>query len=149
VQDLTQKAIAGICDVSPTRIRQLVAEKAITKNARGKFSESAITEYIRFLRRSHSETKKQEKSDRDLLDQEKYRAQKRENDLADGLIAPVEDLGRALEKGVAAMIPVLEALPLNMKRLFPELTGEQVQLVKQAIAECRNSLADLEIDLDG
>lgn len=116
----------------------------ITKNKRGKYSEEAITEYIRFLRKSHGE-----KSDySDLLEMEKYREKKRENDLAEALVAPVEVLEDVLGRGVAAMIPILESLPLMMKRHWPEITGDQTQLVKQAIAECRNALADVEIDID-
>lgn len=84
----------------------------------------------------------------ELLEREKYREKKRENDLAEGLVAPVEVLENVLGKSVAAMIPVLDSLPLMVKRHWPEITGDQTQLVKQAIAECRNTLADLEIKVD-
>ena len=149
--DLTQKALAGICDVSPTRIRQLVAEGAVTKNKRGKYSESAITEYIRFLRRSHAEVAStdQESNFSNLLEQEKYREKKRENDEAERLVAPIEELVAVLEKTIAVMIPPLEMLPLELKRNWPEITADQAELVKRAVAECRNSMATAEIDLDG
>jgi len=39
-------------------------------------------------------------------------------------------------------------LPLIMKRHFPELTGDQITLVKTAVAECRNAMADTEVKLD-
>lgn len=84
----------------------------------------------------------------ELLEQEKYREKKRENDLAEGLVAPVDVLENTLARGVAAMIPVLETLPLLVKRHWPEITGDQTQLVKQAVAKCRNALADLRIDVD-
>ena len=148
--DLTQKSLAAICDVSPTRIRQLVAEGAITKNKRGKYSESAITEYIRFLRRAHEEqTGQKEESDfRDLLEQEKYREKKRENDHAEKLLAPVEVIHEVVEKGVASVIAVMETLPLLVKRQFPEITGDQITLVKTAVAECRNAMADVKVVID-
>ena len=84
-----------------------------------------------------------------LLDAEKYREKKRQNDEADNLLAQVEELERALEVGVTAMLPILDALPLDLKRYWPEITGDQIQHVKKAVAECRNALADLEVDLDG
>lgn len=130
--------------MSATRIRQLVAEGVITKNSRGKYSEEAITQYIRFLRKSQAD-----QSDySELLEKEKYREKKRENDLAESLVAPVEVLEDVLGRGVAAMIPILESLPLIMKRHWPEITGDQTQLVKQSVAECRNALADVEIKID-
>ena len=146
---LTQKALASLCDVSTTRIRQLVAQGAITKTKDGKYPETAVTEYIRFLRRSHDEKSTGASSDyHELLEQEKYREKKRENDAAEMLLAPVELIEHAVERGVAAMIPILETLPLIMKRHWPEITGDQVTMVKTAIAECRNELADVKVVLD-
>ena len=142
--DLTQKALAAICGVSATRIRQLVAEGVITKTRKGNYSESAITQYIEFIRKGQQENS----SFRDLLEQEKYREKKRENDLAEGLVAPVELLEDAIGRGVSAMVPVLEGLPLIMKRHWPEISGDQIQLVKRAVAECRNALADVELSFD-
>lgn len=141
---MTQRGLATICGISATRVRQLVAEGVIKKNKRGKYSDDAITAYINFVRKSSE----QETDFRDLLDQEKHREKKRENDLAEGLVAPVEILEVAVGRGVAAMIPVLESLPLNMKRKFPEITGDQIQLVKKSVAECRNALADVEVKID-
>jgi phage terminase Nu1 subunit (DNA packaging protein) len=43
------------------------------------------------------------------------------------------------------MVPILETLPLAMKRAWPEITGDQIQLVKKAVAECRNEMAEAEI----
>jgi phage terminase Nu1 subunit (DNA packaging protein) len=45
------------------------------------------------------------------------------------------------------VVPILESLPLEMKRNWPEITGNQDQLVKIAIAHCRNAIADIEIDI--
>jgi phage terminase Nu1 subunit (DNA packaging protein) len=83
-----------------------------------------------------------------LLEQERYREKKRQNDVEEGLVAPVAVLEDVLGRGVSAMIPILDGLPLVMKRHWPEITGDQIRLVKEAIAECRNALADVEITLD-
>ena len=64
------------------------------------------------------------------------------------MVAPVELLEDAVGRGVAAMVPVLEGLPLIMKRHWPDISGDQIQLVKRAVAECRNALADVEISFD-
>ena len=85
---------------------------------------------------------------RDLLEAEKHREKKRENDEAEKLLAPVELLESALEKTVGVMMPPLEMLPLELKRRWPEITGEQSQIVKEVVAECRNAMAVAEIDLD-
>ena len=93
--------------------------------------------------------KKSNKSDyRDLLVKENHREKKRENDIADKLVAPVELLTEALEKSANIIMPVLESLPLEVKRNFPEVTGGQIRLVKKAVAVCRNAIADMELILD-
>ena len=89
-----------------------------------------------------------EASHRDLLEYEKYREKKRENDEAENLLAPVELLEEALAKSVNVMLPILEMLPMNLKRRWPEMTGEQAQVVKEVVAECRNAMADAEIVID-
>ena len=142
--DYSRKAIAQICGVTPARISQLVAEGVLTKNTRGRYDQSAITQYIEFLRKSREEKSKY----RDLLEQEKYREKKRQNDQAEALVAPVDLLEDAVVRGVSAMVPVLEGLPLLMKRHWPEISGDQIQLVKRSVAECRNALADVEITFD-
>ena len=79
---------------------------------------------------------------------EQTRKLQRENDIEDNLVAPVSLLTFAIEKAGKQIIPILESLPLEMKRYFPELTGDQIQIVKTAIAKCRNTIADMELDLD-
>ncbi len=79
---------------------------------------------------------------------EQTRKTKRENDLAEKEIAPVSLLTDAILKVATQMIPILESLPLVMKRNWPEITGDQIQLVKKSTAECRNLIAGMEIDFD-
>ena len=149
--DLTQKALATICDVTATRIRQLVAEGAITRKPNAKYDLTAVTEYIRFLRQAHAEqrgTPTAEVDYRQLMEQEKYRQMQRENAIAERLVAPVSLIEEAVGRGVAAMLPVLESLPLLVKRECPEITGEQVERVKRAVAICRNALADVKVVFD-
>lgn len=63
-------------------------------------------------------------------------------------MAPVSLLAEVLEKSAAVIVPILESLPLIMKRNWPEVSGDQRLLVKKSIFECRNAVADMEIELD-
>lgn len=142
--ELTRKQLAELCKLTPPRISQLVDEGVLTRNKNRKYDLEQISEYIEFLRKQQDP----DSDIRELIDREKYRELKRENDKADNLVAPVEALEHALEKTVGVMIPHLEMLPLNMKRVWPEITGDQVQMVKQVVAECRNAMAEAEIEVD-
>jgi phage terminase Nu1 subunit (DNA packaging protein) len=84
----------------------------------------------------------------ELLLKEKYRALKRQNDIEEKEVAPVSLITEALEKSANVIIPILESLPLILKRNWPEITGDQTMLVKKSIAECRNAIADMKVDLD-
>jgi phage terminase Nu1 subunit (DNA packaging protein) len=138
----TQIELAKLFGLTSERVGQLAKAGEIKKQRGGKFAPSAITAYIQFLRdRSRKGTDYAE-----LLDAERYRQRKRENDLAEDLVAPVSLLSDALENAASQIVPILESLPLHMKRQFPEITGDQIQLVKTAIAECRNVIADIEIE---
>jgi len=140
----TATALSKIIGLTVTRVAQLAKEGVIKKRRDGKYAAAAITAYIRFIRdQPRGKTQFSE-----LLEKEKYREKKRENDIEEGLVASVDELEAVLDRGVAAMIPILESLPLHLKRSWPEITGDQITLVKEAVAECRNALADLEIDLD-
>lgn len=113
-------------------------------NERDRYPVEMVTKYIATLRKPSQEPDNFQR----LLEQQKFREKKRENDLAESLVAPTSVLSAALEKTCAAMIPKLEMLPLEMKRRWPELTGEQLQTLKEVVAECRNQMATAEIVLD-
>lgn len=141
----TAKGLAQLLDISIARVGQLAKKGIIKKQSTGKYLPDSITRYIKWMRES-SRKKVHEWSV--LLEQERYREKKRQNDVEEGLVAPVAVLEDVLGRGVSAMIPILDGLPLVMKRHWPEITGDQIRLVKEAIAECRNALADVEITLD-
>jgi len=82
------------------------------------------------------------------LEHEKFRKAKRENDIEEGLVAPVSLITDALQKSGAIVIANLETLPLLMKRHWPEITGDQITMVKKSIAECRNAIADMKPEID-
>ncbi len=142
-EDITGTRLAELCNISLVHVGRLAKQGVLTKKGNGRYSLSAVTEFVNYL------TAKAEGKDNDysvLLEAEKYREKKRQNDLEEQLVAPVEDLQSGLERTVAVMVPILEGLPLLVKRYWPEVTGDQIQLVKKAVAECRNALADAEIE---
>ena len=109
--------------------------------------------YIRYLRGvSTGQVTDIEPSDNEdyskLFEKEKHREKKRQNDIEEKIVAPVSLLTDALLKASNQIVPILESLPLIMKRNWPEITGDQILLVKKAIAECRNAVADMKIDID-
>ena len=80
-----------------------------------------------------------------LLDQERHRKLQRENDIEDQIVAPVSILTEAIERLASQMIPILDSLPLEMKRRNPNLTGHDVTLVKKSVAKCRNAISEIRI----
>ena len=83
---------------------------------------------------------------REMLIAEQHREKKRENDLAEGLIAPLSALEDALTQVGQQIVVNLEALPLEMKRANPRLTGHDIQTVKKNIARCCGAIADIHIE---
>ena len=143
VKTISAQMLAKLIDVSLARVGQLAKEGVIKKQANGGYFFDAITQYIKFIRENKPRTDFTE-----LLDQEKYRAAKRENDIKEKLVAPVEVLTEVLGRAVTMLIPILESLPLIIKRNFPEISGDKIMLVKKAVAEMRNTMADVEIKLE-
>ena len=85
-------------------------------------------------------------TERALLAAEQRRKLQRENDIEEKLLAPVSLLTDALINTGKQIIPILDSLPLTMKRYWPEITGDQITMVKKSIAKCRNAIADMELD---
>ncbi len=152
----TQQEIADHLDLTPRRVRGLVKDGILpsSKGPGGYDLDACRIAYIKYLRGVSSgqvrECDSEELDDRDysaLLEKEKHREKKRQNDLEEQKIAPVSLLTYALEKSANQIIPILESIPLVMKRNWPEITGDQITLVKKSIAECRNIIADSELTL--
>jgi phage terminase Nu1 subunit (DNA packaging protein) len=76
---------------------------------------------------------------------ERCRRTKRENDLAEELIAPMETLRDALEQVSVQVASNLDALPLNLKKRCPALTARDIEFIKKEIAKCRNAMAAAKI----
>ena len=141
-QKFGREELALVLDLSGGRITQLRDEGIVQQRGRA-YGLDAIRDYIRFARQESSS----KGGFRELVEQEKHRQLKRENDVAEQLVAPVSLLTEAIEAAALAAIPLLEGIPLAIKRRWPEVTGDQVQLIKAEIAKVRNLIADMKIEL--
>jgi len=158
----TQKEVASHLDLSDRRVRGLVQSGIFppSKGPTGYDLDGCRLAYIRYLRGLQSGQVRPSQEGQDgeqgadasnyaaLLEQEKWRRAKRENDVEEGLVAPVSLLTDALQKAGGIIVATLESLPLLMKRHWPEITGDQITQVKKAVAECRNAVADMKIDME-
>lgn len=156
----TQKEVAEHLDLTERHVRRLLKDGIIPPSKAGGYDfDSCRLAYIRYLRGIQSGQVKpanpidSEQPDAPkagdytaLLEFEKYRKTKRENDIEEGLVAPVALLTDTLQKAGAIIVANFESLPLLIKRHWPEVTGDQITMVKKAIAECRNVIADMRIE---
>lgn len=72
---------------------------------------------------------------------EQRRKAKRDNDIADGKVAPVELLTVVLSKVSGEIADSLNALTLSLKRKNPNLTARDLEFLKKELAACRNNAA--------
>lgn len=142
--ELTGKELSRLLDLTPGRVSQLAAQGKITRLANGKFPGTAVTEYIRFIRK---EAEASNPASEELL-REKLRKMRRENDIEEAKVAPVALIADTIQKAGRIIVAHLDNIPLLIKRNWPEMTGDQVTLVRRTIAECRNAIADMRIDDD-
>lgn len=154
----TQSEVSVHLDISDRHLRRLIKAGVFPPSKAGGYDIDACRlAYIRYLRGVASGQTKEQKDHEDEdqgggkdyaaeLEKEKWREKKRENDLAEGLVAPVSLLSGALEKVASQVVPILESMPLEMKRLNPKLTGHDIQTIQKVIARSRNAIADVSIE---
>ena len=146
----TQKEVAEHLDLTDRTIRTLI-DKNVISPASGKGGldlDACRVNYIRHLRGlARGQIKEEKPFDPDAedveaqIELEKLRKLKRENDIAEGVVASVDILCGALSDVSAQIVPLLDALPLQMKRANPKLTGHDITIVKKCVAKCRNAVA--------
>jgi len=151
----TQADIAKHLDLSDRRVRVLIKEGILpgSKGTGGLDLDSCRVAYIRHLRGKASGQVSGD-DDYDLTKQkamltaEQLREKKRENDIADGLVAPLSMITNALQGVGLQMVALLEALPLEMKRANPRLTGHDIMMVKKSISKCCDAISRIQIEDD-
>lgn len=156
----TQAEVAAHLDIHDRHLRRMIKAGIIPPAKAGGYDLDACrVTYIRYLRGVANGQVKEQKENEDEdhgggkdyaaeLEKEKWREKRRENDIAEGLVAPVSVLTDALEKVADQVVPILDSIPLEMKRLNPKLTGHDIQTVKKAIARARNAVAEVQIEIE-
>lgn len=76
---------------------------------------------------------------------ESARRMKRENDIAERLVAPIEELEEAISSVSSQAASILDSLVPNIKRRVPELSARDIMFIEKEIANCRNSIASMKI----
>jgi phage terminase Nu1 subunit (DNA packaging protein) len=139
---LPAAAVADLLGITVARVGQLAKDGVITRHEDGTYPPSAITQYVEWIKRPSGGKNKNYK---ELIDKEKHREIKRENDIADGKVAPLTILHDALTEIGTKIKAQMEALPLEMKRANPRLTGHDIMIVKKSIARCCNAISETKI----
>ncbi len=150
----TQAELAEHLDLSDRRIRDLIKEGILpaSKGPGGLNIDDCRKAYIRHLRGIASGQVRISDDDLELSQEraklaiQQERKLRRENDLEEKIIAPVSLLTVALAKAASQIIPIMDSLPLEMKRRNPQLSGHDIMLVKKSIAKCRNLIAEMKVD---
>ena len=148
-----QIEVAQHLDLSDRQVRDLTKRGVLPPSTGpgGMSLDDCRVAYIRYLRgvkRGQVKDSEEPTDAEDVekkIEEEKLRKLKRENDLAEGLVAPVDLLQSAFENVTSQMVPILDSMPLEMKRMNPRLTGHDIQVVKKAVARCRNAMADIRV----
>jgi len=150
-----QEALAAHLDLTTRQVRTLLRSGVLPPLVprSGYDLDACRLAYIRYLRGLWSgqvkpaleEGQSDDADYKELLDQEKWREKKRENDIADELIAPVQTLTDALQKVGMQIVSNLEALPLEMKRANPKLTGHDVMVIKKSIFKCCEAISEIQL----
>ena len=142
----TQQEVAAHLDLSSRRVRQMIADGIFPagKGSGGLNLDDCRVAYVRYLRglssgqvRAQAASTGDIKDPREAFEYERWREKKRQNDLEEDLVAPVSLLTMALAKAASQIIPIMDSLPLEMKRRNPQLSGHDIMLVKKSIAKCR------------
>jgi len=84
-------------------------------------------------------------TERALLAQEQTRRLKRENDEAEGELLRRELFVELLQDASRQAVSLLETIPLDLKRRFPETKTREIEFVKLTIAKVRNAVAAIEV----
>ena len=111
----------------------------------------AYITYLRAVRKGQTEpiVEDEEKENFSLLlEKEKWREKKRQNDESENLIAPLSLMQEAIEKTGKEIIQILDSLVPRLKRNWPDMTGEQAEFVNKTVIKCRQLICELEIKVD-
>jgi len=154
----TQKEVAEHLDVGERHIRKLLTDSIIpgSKANKGLDIDLCRNAYINYLR-NLSKQPEQPALPPDEIDIKVEQAglvkqqritQTLKNDILGGRSIPVEIVSDVLGKILVQVGGILSALPLNIKRKFPEIDKRVTDLIYAEVAKHQNEAANLDQYID-
>lgn len=92
----------------------------------------------------NSTTSGEMEAERLRLTRAQAEGQEIKNELARGKTAPVEIIALSLSTVAGAASGILDSLPLDMKRKFPELNTQMIEAIKRQCVKAQNEISRLE-----
>lgn len=138
--------LARLLNLTPRRIQQLAAEGVIPKDERGKYLLiPAVQQYVKYL---------QEKvgggsgvadlsSQRARLAKEQADKIERENAVRNGQLIPADQFVRALADVAGQAIPLIDALPGQIRLRQPDAPVSFIKVVEDELVKLRNTWAEI------
>jgi phage terminase Nu1 subunit (DNA packaging protein) len=83
-------------------------------------------------------------SERLRLTSAQAEGQELKNELAKGRIAPIEIITLSLSTVAGAAAGILDSLPLNIKRQYPELSAQMIEAIKRQCVKAQNEISRLD-----
>lgn len=74
---------------------------------------------------------------------EDVRRKKRENDMEESLVAPVEVIEETIGKVAVEVASMLDTILPGMRHAVPTLTDRDLMMIDKELAKCRNAIAEI------
>lgn len=144
----SQRELAEHLDMSERNLRDVLG--AIGLDHRSSSRDEIRIGYIRHLReqaagRGTGNGLNLAEERAGLAREQKYLAQLRKQQVL-GEWAPIDNLTLALSRVTAQMASAMETIPVQLKRQFPAMTAEQLDLVREELARGRNLLVSVGVE---
>lgn len=138
---------------SPTTLKFLIGKGVIPAGtSRGGLDlDLCRISYITYLRNvkkgvvTDVESGKDNKDYSALLDKERWRKMRRENDVADGLLVEISVAQEKIEEIANAMLPILQSIVPEVKRSWPDMNGDQAAIIEECVNKCLESISNIEL----
>ena len=154
----TQKEVGEHLDLSDRQIRNLVKDSILpgAKKGSGLNIDDCRKAYINYLRNMSKRPEKPEISPEELdIEAEKAGlvkaqriAQELKNEILEGRSLPADAVRDVVGKVLIAAAGIFSALPLNIKRKFPEIEKRVIDLIHEDIVRLQNEAAMIDEYID-
>ncbi|BBL75599.1 terminase small subunit [Methylomagnum ishizawai] len=137
---IKQRDFAALIDVSEARVSRLCKDGIIDPDASAGDMLRAYCAHMREMAAGRNASLAEERAG---LAREQRLGQKIRNMQALGEWAPIDNLALALSRVTGQMATEFEAVPMLLKRAWPEISADQLNLVRDQLAKARNLLTSV------